>query len=60
MTQELVLIVLLSGLIGLIWVMTLAIWEGKHQAAHQESESSGASDDVAHGEGVLKHQTIAA
>jgi hypothetical protein len=61
MTQELVLGGLLTGLIGLVWVMTLAISEGK-QAAGQagESESSGSSDDRQHREGALKHQTIAA
>ena len=61
MTQELVLGGLLTGLIGLIWVMTFAIREGKHEAgqAHQ-SEPSGNSDERQHREGDLKHQTIAA
>ena len=61
MTQELVLGGLLSGLIGLVWVMTLAIWEGKHAAGQShEPESSGKNDDRQHREGTLKHQTIAA
>lgn len=61
MTQELVLVALLSGLIGLLWVMTLAIWEGQNPAGQtREAESSGHSDDIQRGETALKHQTIAA
>ena len=61
MTQELVLAALLSGLIGLIWVMTLASRESKHASGQaHESKPSGNSDDIQHGEGALKHQTIAA
>ena len=61
MTQELVLGVLLSGLMGLVWVMTLAIREGKHANGDtQESEASGYSDDLQHGKRALKHQTIVA
>ena len=61
MTQELVLGGLLTGLIGLVWVMTLAISESKQAAGQaRESESSGKSDDRQHREGALKHQTIAA
>ena len=61
MTQELVLAALLSGLIGLIWVMRLAVAESKHASGQaHESEPSGNSDDIQHGEGTLKHQTIAA
>ena len=61
MTQELVLLGLLTGLIGLVWVMTLAIWEGKPAAERaQESKSSGDSDDIQRRDGALKHQTIAA
>ena len=61
MTQELVLGGLLTGLIGLIWVMTIAIWEGKQRTGHtQESEASDNRDDLQHREGALKHQTIAA
>jgi len=61
MTQELVLVGLLTGLLGLLWVMRLAAAESKHASrqAH-ESEPSGNSDDIQHGEGTLKHQTIAA
>ena len=61
MTQELVLAALLSGLIGLIWVMRLAVEESKHASGQaHEPEPSDNSDDIQHGEGSLKHQTIAA
>jgi hypothetical protein len=61
MTQELVLGGLLTGLIGLLWVMTIAIREGKHAAGRaHESEHSGGNDELQHREGALKHQTIAA
>ena len=61
MTQELVLVGLLSGLLGLLWVMRLAVAESKHASGQaHESEPSGTSDDIQHGEGTLKHQTIAA
>jgi hypothetical protein len=61
MTQELVLLGLLTGLIGLVWIMTLAIWEGKPAAGQaHESKSSGNSDDNPRREAALKHQTIAA
>ena len=47
MTQELVIVVLLTGLIGLLWVMTLAIWEGQHSNSQRhEAETSGHSDEV--------------
>ena len=61
MTQELILVALLSGLIGLIWVMRLAAEEGKpaSRQAH-ESEPSGNSDDIHHAESALKHQTMTA
>jgi hypothetical protein len=61
MTQELVLGGLLTGLIGLVWVMTLAIWDGKHanEQAH-DSEPSVNSGDLEHREGPLKHRTLAA
>ena len=60
MTQELVLAVLLTGLIGLLWVMRLAAGESKHASEQtHESKPSGNSKHQ-HGEGALKHQTIAA
>jgi hypothetical protein len=59
MTQELVLVVLLSGLLGLVWVMTLAVWEGKQPKAEtQESEGSSHGNE-AH-KGALKHHSVAA
>jgi hypothetical protein len=61
MTQELVLVGLVTGLIGLGWAMTLAISEDKHETGQaHEPESSGHNDERQHREGALKHQTIAA
>jgi hypothetical protein len=62
MTQELVLVVLLSGLVGLIWVMTVAILSGDHPKArgHETGTSSGHRDDGQHRDGALKRHTIAA
>jgi hypothetical protein len=61
MTQELVLGVLLSGLLGLLWVMTLAIWDNKHSTGERrEPESARHKDEVPRGEGALKHHTFAA
>lgn len=61
MTQELVLIALLSGLLGLVWVMTLAIWDNKHTNGQtQESDHSRHSDDMQHGQSALKRQATAA
>jgi hypothetical protein len=59
MTQELVLGVLLSGLIGLVWVMTLAMREEEHRNS-QESEASAPSNEGQHGKSALKHGIIAA
>ena len=58
MTQELVLGVLLSGLIGLVWVMTLAMRE-EHRNS-QESEATAPNNDGQHGKSALKHGIIAA
>jgi hypothetical protein len=58
MTQELVLGVLLSGLLGLLWVMRLAMQE--EPGSTHEAESSGGNDDVEHHERALKQHTIAA
>ena len=61
MTQELVLGVLLSGLIGLLWVMRIALGENNRAAGQaHEQEPSGNSDDMPHGERALKHQATAA
>jgi hypothetical protein len=65
MTQELVIVVLLAGLIGLLWAMTVAIWEGKHSTSQpHEAEASGDSNKAPHGEtalqSVLRQRTIAA
>jgi len=65
MTQELVIVVLFTGLVGLLWAMTVSIWEGKHSTSQlHEADPSGDSNDVRPGESalqsVLKHQTITA
>ena len=61
MTQELVLVVLLTGLAGLLWVMRLAMAEEKHSSEpHRDSESSAGNDDVQPRERALKQHIIAA
>ena len=59
MTQELILVVLLSGLVGLIWVMTVSVVGGNHHAAKRHDSASGHRDDAQHQDTRLKH-TIAA
>ena len=59
MTQELILAVLLTGLVGLIWVMTLAILAGDHQTGKNYGTSSG-QRDAAQQDRVMKRRTIAA
>ena len=59
MTQELILVVLLSGLVGLIWVMTLAIVAGDHQTGKNHGTSSGQRDAAQQDRG-MKRRTIAA
>ena len=59
MTQELVLGVLLSGLIGLVWVMTLAMRE-EERRSRQESDAPAPNADAQHGKRPLKHGIIAA
>ena len=59
MTQELVLVVLLSGLLGLVWVMTLAMWEGKRPKAETQKSEGSSHSNEAH-KGALKHQSVAA
>ena len=59
MTQELVLVVLLSGLLGLVWVMTLTVWEGKQPKAESQ-ESEGSSPRHEGHKGAPKHQSVAA
>jgi hypothetical protein len=62
MTQELILGVLLTGLVGLVWVMTLAIVDDDHQPAkrHEPGTSAGHRDDTQHQDSELKRHTIAA
>jgi len=61
MTQELVLVILLSGLLGLVWVMTLAIWEGKRTTEQsQEPKHSSHHEDLQRAERTLKHHSAAA
>jgi cytoskeletal protein RodZ len=65
MTQELVIVVLFTGLIGLLWAMTVAIWEGKHSSSQpHEADASGDTKEARHGESALqssfRQQTSAA
>jgi cytoskeletal protein RodZ len=65
MTQELVIVVLLTGLIGLLWAMTVAIWEGKHSTSQpREADASGENNEARPGESALqstlRQQTSAA
>ena len=62
MTQELVLIVLLTGLIGLIWIMTLGTIDDDDAGAHnpEPGTASAQSDDAQHAERALNRQTIVA
>ena len=62
MTQELILGVLLTGLVGLIWVMTVAILaDDRHTAkSHESGGSSGHRDDTQRHDDGLKQHTIAA
>ena len=59
MTQELILVILLSGLVGLIWVMTVSVVGGNHQATEGHDSSSEQRDDAKHQDRALKH-TVAA
>ena len=59
MTQELILAVLLSGLVGLVWVMTVSVVGGDRHAADGHDDSSEHRDDAPHQDRELKH-TIAA
>jgi hypothetical protein len=58
-TQELILAVLLTGLVGLIWVMTVAILAGDQQGAKSHETSSG-QRDAAQQDSGMKRRTIAA
>jgi hypothetical protein len=62
MTQDLVLGVLLTGLVGLIWIMVLSIIDGDQPAPHSQnpgtSTEQAKSDQLAHDR--LKERTIAA
>jgi hypothetical protein len=65
MTQELVIVVLLTGLIGLLWAMTVAIGEGKHSTSQpHEADASGDTNEARHGksalQSTLRQQTSAA
>jgi hypothetical protein len=62
MTEELVLVVLLTGLLGLIWIMTLGTIDEDHAGgqSHEPEPSSRHSVDAQQSEGTLKRHTIAA
>jgi hypothetical protein len=61
MTQELILVVLLSGLVALVWIMTLAIVDGDRPQSErpQPSGSSDHANDAQQQDGGLKHHTVA-
>ncbi len=61
MTQELVLVVLLTGLLGLIWIMTLGTIDEDDAGAqrHEPEPSSSHADDAQHPESALHRHTIA-
>lgn len=62
MTQELVLGVLLTGLVGLIWIMTLTIIDGDQPMAR--NQDLGTSPEQPQGDQLtpdrMKERTIAA
>jgi hypothetical protein len=60
MTQELVLVVLLTGLVGLIWVMTLAILDGDRPTTQSHQPDTEHHDTPQHRDGALKHHSAAA
>jgi hypothetical protein len=61
MTQELVLVVLLTGLLGLIWILTLGtVDEDDAGGQHHEPETASSQTDDAHPKSALNRRTIAA
>ena len=61
MTQELVLVVLLTGLLGLIWIMTLGtVDEEDAGGQNHEPETASTQTDDAHPESALNRRMIAA
>jgi len=61
MTQELVLVVLLTGLLGLIWIMTLGtVDEDDAGRQNHEPETASTQTDDAHPESALNRRTITA
>ena len=59
-TQELILGALLTGLVGLIWVMTMSILSDDRQPAKSHDSASVHGDDAQHQDSGLKRRTIAA
>jgi hypothetical protein len=61
MTQELVLVVLLTGLLGLIWIMTLGtVDEEDAGGQNHEPETASSQTDDAHPKSALNRRTITA
>jgi len=61
MTQELVLVVLLTGLLGLIWIMTLGtVDEDNAGGQNHEPETASTQTDDAHPKSALNRRTVAA
>ena len=60
MTQELVLVVLLTGLLGLIWILTLGtVDEDDAGGQHHEPETASPQTDDAQPESALNRRTVA-
>jgi hypothetical protein len=61
MTQELVLVVLLTGLLGLIWIMTLGtVDEDDAGGQNHEPETASTQSDDARPKSALNRRTITA
>lgn len=61
MTQELVLVVLLTGLLGLIWIMTLGTMDNDDAGAQShEPETASTQTDNAQPKSALNRRTMTA
>ena len=61
MTQELVLVVLLTGLLGLIWIMTLGTMDNDESGAQShEPETASTQTDNAQPKNALNRHTMTA
>ena len=60
MTQELVLVVLLTGLLGLIWIMALGTMDNDDAGAQSHEPETASTQDSAHPESALNRRTMTA